>query len=69
MQAAGLEVSWTQREERRGFAETVAEGVTVVYVVKGIDAVTRAAVAKARERLRGRGTVKLEDDNNNGSGQ
>ena len=57
----GLDVSWTPPEEKRGL-ETVVDMVTVVYVVRGIDAVGRA-IAKARERLRGRGTIKRKDDN------
>jgi hypothetical protein len=59
----GLEVvSWTPPEEQRCL-ETVVDAVTVVYVVKGIDAVGRA-IAKARERLRGRGIIrrKVDDD-------
>jgi hypothetical protein len=51
------EVSWEPPEEQRGFADTVAQDVTVVYIVRGVDAVVRAAVAKVRERLRGRGTI------------
>ena len=58
----GLEVvSWTPPEEQRGL-ETVVDAVTVVYVVRGIDAAVRAAIAKARERLRGRGTIDSKDD-------
>jgi hypothetical protein len=40
----------------------VVDAVTVVYVVRGIDAAVRAAIAKARERLRGRGTIDSKDD-------
>jgi hypothetical protein len=61
----GLEVSWTRPDvEERGLGE-VLDGVAVVYIVKGVDAVIRAAVAKARERL-GKmdrpGKLEIEDD-------
>jgi hypothetical protein len=63
----GLQVTWTAPakspdQEHRGYPEFVAESVTVVYVVKGIDTAIRAAVTKARERLRDRGTLRLEHE-------
>ena len=62
----GLEVTWTPpakspHQQHRRYPEFVAEKVTVVYVVKGLETVMRAAVEKARKRLRGRGTVTLEE--------
>ena len=52
-------VWWTPPGEQRGAGE-VLDTVTADYVVMGAERLRRAAVAKARERLRGRGTV--EDD-------
>jgi hypothetical protein len=40
----------------------VAGGVTVVYVVKGLDAVMRGAVEKRENGCVGQGTVTLEDE-------
>jgi hypothetical protein len=48
--------------EQRGFPDTVAGGVTVVYVVKGLDAVMRGAVEKRENGCVGQGTVTLEDE-------
>ena len=49
-------VRWTPPEEQRGVGE-VLDTATAYYVVMGAERLRRAAVATARERLRGCGTV------------
>ena len=57
---AGLDVSWDPPHERRNM-QTMAETVIVYYFCKGTDAAVKAAVQAARERLRGRGQIDLDD--------
>ncbi len=57
---AGLDVSWDPPYERRNM-QTMAETVVVYYFCKGTDAAVKAAVQVARERLRGRGRIDLDN--------
>jgi hypothetical protein len=61
----GLELSWTRPEERRGI-ETMAEAVTVYYFCRTTDAVVKAATHAVRERLGRRGTLDLDDGEDEG---
>jgi hypothetical protein len=61
LRAEGLRVATPEPDvEERGVGE-VLDQVTVSLIVTATTAAVRAAVVKARERLRNRGTVKLED--------
>jgi len=57
---AGIDVSWDPPYERRNM-QTMAETVIVYYFCKGTDAAVKAALQAARERLRGRGQINLDD--------
>jgi hypothetical protein len=57
---AGIDVSWDLLYERRNM-QTMAETVIVYYFCKGTDAAVKAALQAARERLRGRGQINLDD--------
>jgi len=56
---AGLDVSWDPPYERRD-VQTMAEAVAVYYFCKGTDAAVKAAVQAVRERLRGRGRIDVD---------
>lgn len=62
LRGEGLAVSWMPPEEQRGLGDTVLDAVTVTYIVKGVDAVVHAAVAKAREPFGKHGAVEIEDN-------
>jgi hypothetical protein len=62
LRAEGLQVSAPPPDVEKWATKEGREEVTVSLIVTATNAVTRAAVAKVRERLRNRGTVDIEDD-------
>jgi len=57
---AGIYVSWELPYERSNM-QPMAATVVVYFFCKGTDAAVKAALQAARERLRGRGQINLDD--------